>query len=111
MIGRDFGPEQHWNIAAAAGYPDEFEVVEDLSEIMHHRPFYDEGNIEAMNILTDRIQGPTYKVPQWLPATRFLLHCDPRSAFLKAFGCLVCDLDRFLKTLEEKAKRPPQLLF
>jgi len=92
----------------------EYWVLNDLSHIMHKRPFYlsndmhkrpsfDANNIDAMNLLLDKVQGAFRPVPYWVESTLDLLSYNPKGALLRAISGIASDLTRLHNAYERRS--------
>lgn len=92
----------------------EYWLLDDLSHIMHKRPFYlsndmhkcpsfDENNVDAMNLLLDKVQGAFRPVPYWVESTLDLLSYNPRGALLRAMSSIASDLVRLHDVYERRS--------
>lgn len=83
-----FGVDKPYNIVGEASGldPFDFQPLPDLAKVMNKKPFYDEDNFEAMNVLLDKAQGAVHQLPDWAEPARALLPKNPAAAFQKAFA-------------------------
>jgi CRP-like cAMP-binding protein len=81
-----FGPDRPYNIVGEASGldPFDFQPLPDLAKVMSKKPFYDEDNFEAMNVLLDKAQGAVLPLPDWAMQAQALLPKNPAVAFQKA---------------------------
>jgi hypothetical protein len=80
----------------------EDKVKEDLSDLMHKRPFYKEGNVESMNILLDKRQGTSLLAPHWVKPTLELLGYNPKVAFFRAMAALIVSSEKLHSVIKER---------
>jgi CRP-like cAMP-binding protein len=83
-----FGPGRPYNIVGEASGLDPFDFLPlpDLAKVMSKKPFYDEDNFEAMNVLLDKAQGAVLPLPDWAAPAQALLPKSPAAAFQAAFA-------------------------
>ncbi len=72
----------------------QYRRCDDLKHVITKRPFYDADNVEAMNIVLDKIQGPFLPIPEWVVPIHYLMQRDLRAAFRRAYAGIVTELER-----------------
>jgi hypothetical protein len=72
--------------------PFKFKLFRSLSHVMGKHPFYNADNVEAMNIVLDKIQGPFLQIPQWSAPVMHMLRDDPLAAFRRAYAGIITEL-------------------
>ncbi|MGH7598406.1 MAG: cyclic nucleotide-binding domain-containing protein [bacterium] len=99
-----FGPDKPYNIVGEASGldPFDFQPLPDLAKVMNKKPFYDEDNFEAMNVLLDKAQGAVLPMPAWAAAARALLPTNPAAAFQKAFAGITVEVRKLFSIVCRK---------
>ncbi len=82
---------------------------DDLRHVMGKRPFYDADNVEAMNIILDRIQGPFLMIPEWVVPLHYLMQYSIGAAYQRAFAGIVTEMERLYSVLTVSSARPSGL--
>ena len=104
-IGEPFNP-----ISDMLGLdPFEFKMFQCLSHVMGKQPFYNADNVEAMNIVLDKIQGPFLQMPQWTTPVLHLMRHDPLAAFRRAYAGIITELNSLYSTVRELPPAEKQL--
>lgn len=73
---------------------DAYKRYDDLKHVLKKRPFYDADNVEAMNIMLDKVQGPFLMIPEWVVPIHYLMQQAPRAAFQRAYAGIVTEMER-----------------
>lgn len=76
---------------------DAYKRYDDLNHVLKKRPFYDADNVEAMNILLDKVQGPFLMIPEWVVPIHYLMQQAPRAAFQRAYAGIVTEMERLYR--------------
>lgn len=66
----------------------------DLKHVMERRPLYDADNVEAMNIILDKVQGPFLTIPEWVLPIHYLMQHSRKAAYQRAYSGIVVELER-----------------
>ncbi len=82
--------------------PWDVEVLSDLSHVMDKKPFYNDDNIEAMNIRLDRAQGAFHDLPRWVHPVEDLLRIDPEAAFYRAYAGISSEIERLRTAIRHR---------
>jgi hypothetical protein len=85
---------------------DEFTLHQDLRHVMGKRPFYDADNVEALNIILDKVQGPFLMIPEWVLPIHYLLQHSVKAAYHRAFAGIVTEMERLYSTLNTPSSSP-----
>ena len=72
---------------------DAYKRYDDLNHVLKRRPFYDADNVEAMNIVLDKVQGPFLMIPEWVVPIHYLMQQAPRAAFQRAYAGIVTEME------------------
>ncbi|MCI0698697.1 cyclic nucleotide-binding domain-containing protein [candidate division KSB1 bacterium] len=96
-----FGPDRPYNIVGEASGldPFDFQPLPDLAKVMSKKPFYDEDNFEAMNVLLDKAQGAVHQLPVWAEPAKALLPRNPAAAFQKAFAGITVEVRKLFSII------------
>jgi hypothetical protein len=78
---------------------DDYKRQDDLRNVMDKRPFYDADNVEAMNIILDKVQGPFLMLPEWVLPIHYLLQHSVKAAYQRAYAGIVTEMERLYSTL------------
>jgi CRP-like cAMP-binding protein len=78
---------------------DAYKRYEDLNHVLKKRPFYDADNVEAMNIVLDKVQGPFLMIPEWVVPIHYLMQQAPRAAFQRAYAGIVTEMERLYRVV------------
>jgi CRP-like cAMP-binding protein len=70
-----------------------------LDHVLKKRPFYDADNVEAMNIILDKVQGPFLMIPEWVVPIHYLMQQAPRAAFQRAYAGIVTEMERLYRAV------------
>lgn len=99
-----FGPERPYNIVGEASGldPFDFQPLPDLAKVMSKKPFYDEDNFEAMNVLLDKAQGAVHQLPDWAAPAKALLSKNPAAAFQKALAGITGEVRKLFSIICRK---------
>jgi CRP-like cAMP-binding protein len=81
----------------------EYQMTANLSHVMRKKPFYKEGNVEAMNILLDKRQGVSSPIPDWVKPTLDLLSYNPKAALSRAIVGLIVESNKFISLIKKKS--------
>lgn len=85
----------------ALGKPaDDYKRYENLDHVLKKRPFYDADNVEAMNIILDKVQGPFLMLPEWVVPIHYLMQQAPRAAFQRAYAGIVTEIERLYRAVQ-----------
>jgi transglutaminase-like putative cysteine protease len=79
--------------------PLDLRLCESLSHVMGKQPFYKADNVEAMNIVLDKIQGPFLQVPQWSASAMRMLYSNLLAAFRRAYAGIITELYALYSTV------------
>lgn len=79
---------------------DEYKKYDDLNHVLKKRPLYDADNVEAMNIILDKVQGPFLTIPEWVLPIHYLMQTAPRAAFQRAYAGIVTELERLYRVTQ-----------
>ena len=107
LIWSRFAPEDGFSMMGVLDQAGGFDVHPVLTSYL---PNMDPGNMEAMNILLDTVQGAMYPQPMWIPAARNLLAHNPRMAYLKVYANILSDVNSFLHLLNKGGPDEVQVL-
>lgn len=107
LVWSKFRPGQGFSVMKALDIPEDISVTQELKSFLLN---IDPGNMEAMNILLDQVQGAMYPRPIWMPAALNLLAHNPSVAFLKVLSNIVSDLNRFLSLIQRGGPEEEQNL-
>jgi hypothetical protein len=83
--------------AMSGAAPDVYKRYDDLNHVLKKRPFYDADNVEAMNIVLDKVQGPFLMIPEWVVPIHYLMQRAPRAAFQRAYAGIVTEMERLYR--------------
>jgi CRP-like cAMP-binding protein len=78
---------------------DAYKRYDDLNHVLKKRPFYDADNVEAMNIILDKVQGPFLMIPEWVVPIHYLMQQAPRAAFQRAYAGIVTEMERLYRVV------------
>jgi len=81
----------------------EYQRVSNLSHVMLKKPFYKEGNVEAMNILLDKRQGVSSPIPNWVKPTLDLLSYNPNAALSRTIAGLIVESSKFISLIQKNS--------
>lgn len=79
---------------------DAYKPYDNLNHVLRKRPFYDADNVEAMNILLDKVQGPFLMIPEWVLPIHYLMQQEPRAAFQRAYAGIVTEVERLYRAVQ-----------
>lgn len=79
---------------------DAYKRYDNLSHVLKKRPFYDADNVEAMNIILDKVQGPFLMLPEWVVPIHYLMQQEPRAAFQRAYAGIVTEVERLYRAVK-----------
>jgi CRP-like cAMP-binding protein len=82
---------------------DAYKRYDDLNHVLKKRPFYDADNVEAMNIVLDKVQGPFLTIPEWVLPIHYLMQHEPRAAFQRAYTGIVTEVERLYRAVQVSA--------
>jgi hypothetical protein len=82
--------------------PFDFQPLPDLAKVMGKKPFYDEDNFEAMNVLLDKAQGAVHQLPGWALQAKALLAKHPAAAFQKACAGITAEVRKLFAVICRK---------
>lgn len=82
---------------------DDYKRYDDLNHVLKKRPFYDADNVEAMNIVLDKVQGPFLMIPEWVVPIHYLMQQAPRAAFQRAYAGIVTEMERLYRAVNATA--------
>jgi CRP-like cAMP-binding protein len=99
-----FGPGRPYNIVGEASGldPFDFQPLPNLAKVMSKKPFYDEDNFEAMNVLLDKAQGAIHQLPGWVEPARALLPKNPAAAFHTALTGITVEVRKLFSGICRK---------
>jgi CRP-like cAMP-binding protein len=89
---------------------DDFKRYDDLRHVMGKRPFYDADNVEAMNIILDKVQGPFLMIPEWVVPIHYLMQHSIKAAYQRAYAGIVTELEQLYSMLSSPPARPADFL-
>lgn len=107
LIWERFQPSHGFSMIPILQGDPQFDVSETLDSYMLN---VDPGNLEAMNISLDKVQGAMYPQPMWINAAQSLLAHNPRIAYMKVFANILADINRFLQHINKGGPDEEQTL-
>ena len=78
---------------------DAYKRYDNLNQVLKKRPFYDADNVEAMNIILDKVQGPFLMIPEWVVPIHYLMRDVPNAAFQRAYAGIITAMERLYRAV------------
>lgn len=79
---------------------DAYKRYENIDHVLKKRPFYDADNVDAMNIILDKVQGPFLMIPEWVVPIHYLMQDAPQAAFRRAYAGIVIEMERLYRAVQ-----------
>lgn len=79
---------------------DAYKRYDNLNHVLKKRPFYDADNVEAMNIVLDKVQGPFLMIPEWVVPIHYLMQEVPHAAFQRAYAGIITEMERLYRAVQ-----------